>query len=195
MRTKTKLIEKDGFTFYNITDLRAEIEIGNLRTQFDDLFGGNNKEIEKSTNESFNKNWQEFFEALRPLINETVERILYDLLHDVFLAMPASFFVEDIPTPAQFYNNKVWNKYFFQIMQQTNSKNKRFQGTDIAFVWLITSRVVVKKTLQAWYSELIFVINRVKSLKDVVLIQGIKFRVKKVNYHFIKLPLGAVAGN
>uniref|UniRef100_A0A1B0G190 Hemolymph juvenile hormone binding protein n=1 Tax=Glossina morsitans morsitans TaxID=37546 RepID=A0A1B0G190_GLOMM len=76
MRTKTKLIEKDGFTFYNITDLRAEIEIGNLRTQFDDLFGGNNKEIEKSTNESFNKNWQEFFEALRPLINETVERIL-----------------------------------------------------------------------------------------------------------------------
>ncbi|KAI9584812.1 uncharacterized protein LOC119634344 [Glossina fuscipes] len=107
MRTKTKLIEKDGFTFYNITELRAEIEIGNLRTQFDDLFGGNNKEIEKSTNESFNKNWREFFEALRPLITETVERILFDLLSNVFLAMPATFFVEDIPTPAQLYNNKV----------------------------------------------------------------------------------------
>uniref|UniRef100_A0A1A9W9I8 Circadian clock-controlled protein n=1 Tax=Glossina brevipalpis TaxID=37001 RepID=A0A1A9W9I8_9MUSC len=106
MRTKTKLIEKDDLTFYNITELRAEIEIGNLRTQFDDLFGGTNKEIEKSTNESFNKNWREFFEALRPLITETVERILFDLLSNVFLALPAKYLVEDIPTPAQLYNNK-----------------------------------------------------------------------------------------
>ncbi|KAM7359406.1 circadian clock-controlled protein daywake-like [Cochliomyia hominivorax] len=106
MRTKTQLIEKGGFTFYNITSVKVDLEISKLHTQFDDLFGGNNKEVERSTNESFNKNWKEFFEALRPLINETVERVLYDILHPVFLLIPANFMVEDIPSPEKLYGNK-----------------------------------------------------------------------------------------
>ncbi|KNC20584.1 hypothetical protein FF38_00427 [Lucilia cuprina] len=106
MRTKTHLIEKGGFTFYNITSIKVDLEISKLRTQFDDLFGGNNKEIERSTNESFNKNWKEFFEALRPLINETVERVLFDILHPVFSIIPANFMIEDIPSPEKFYGSK-----------------------------------------------------------------------------------------
>lgn len=106
MRTKTKLIEKGGFTFYNVTSVKVDLDISKLRTQFDDLFGGNNKEVERSTNESFNKNWKEFFEALRPLINETVERVLFDLLHPVFLMIPANFMIEDIPTPEKLYGSK-----------------------------------------------------------------------------------------
>ncbi|XP_037825567.1 protein takeout-like [Lucilia sericata] len=106
MRTKTNLIEKGGFTFYNITSIQVDLEISKLHTQFDDLFGGNNKEVERSTNESFNKNWKEFFEALRPLINEMVERVLFDILHPVFLIIPANFMIEDIPSPEKFYGSK-----------------------------------------------------------------------------------------
>ncbi|XP_065364604.1 protein takeout [Calliphora vicina] len=106
MRTKTNLIEKGGFTFYNITSIKVDLEISKLHTQFDDLFGGNNKEVERSTNESFNKNWKEFFEALRPLINETVERVLFDILYPVFLLIPANFMIEDIPSPEKLYGKK-----------------------------------------------------------------------------------------
>ncbi|TMW43056.1 hypothetical protein DOY81_011863 [Sarcophaga bullata] len=48
MRTKTHLIEKGGFTFYNVTSVKVDLDISKLRTQFDDLFGGNNKEVERS---------------------------------------------------------------------------------------------------------------------------------------------------
>lgn len=103
MRTKNRLISKDGFTFYNITGLSTEIEIGNLKTRFDNLFGGNNEEVARTTNESFNQNWREFFESLRPLIQETVEQILFNILHKIFLIYPANFFIEDIPTPEKLY--------------------------------------------------------------------------------------------
>lgn len=106
MRTKTILFEKGDFTFYNVTEVRAELDIKKLTTQFDNLFGGNNKEIERSTNESFNKNWREFFEALRPLVTETVERIMYNIMHKIFLIYPANFFVGDIPTSKQLYGKK-----------------------------------------------------------------------------------------
>lgn len=106
MRTRTNLFERDGLTFYNITDIKVDLEIKKLHTQFDDLFGGNNKEVERSTNESFNKNWKEFFEALRPLINETVEKVLYDILHPLFLIIPAKYMIEDIPSPEKLYSGQ-----------------------------------------------------------------------------------------
>ncbi|XP_052835252.1 uncharacterized protein LOC128251987 [Drosophila gunungcola] len=106
MSTKTRLHEKGGFTFYNVTSVKVKLEVGKVRTKMDNLFNGQSKEVEKSTNQFFNDNWQDVFEALRPLVDETVERTLLDLLHKTFSLFPASFFVEDIPTSLTLYGRK-----------------------------------------------------------------------------------------
>ncbi|ALC45587.1 CG17189, partial [Drosophila busckii] len=106
MYTKTHLYEKGGYTFYNVTAVSVKLEIGGLYTKLDNLFNGRSKEVEQSTNQFFNDNWQDFFEALRPLVVETVERTLLDLLQKMFHLMPANFFVEDIPNSLAFYGRK-----------------------------------------------------------------------------------------
>ncbi|XP_037950945.1 protein takeout-like [Teleopsis dalmanni] len=106
MHTKTRLFERGNFTFYNVTNIRVDLNLGGLKTYFDNLFNGRSLEVERSTNQFFNKKWPEFFEALRPLISETVERVLFDILHKVFDIIPANFFVEDIPTSKELYKKK-----------------------------------------------------------------------------------------
>ncbi|XP_036213713.1 protein takeout [Bactrocera oleae] len=103
MRTKTRLYEKGDFTFYNVTKLRMDLSPGGVKTNFENIFNGNSKEVERSTNLFFNENWREFFEALRPLITETVETTMLDILQKVFHLVPANFFVEDIPTSTELY--------------------------------------------------------------------------------------------
>lgn len=103
MHTKTRLYEKGGFTFYNVTTVRVDLDLTGVKTGFENIFNGNSKEVEQSTNEFFNENWRDFFEALRPLITETVERILLKLLRVTFHFIPANFLVEDIPTSEQLY--------------------------------------------------------------------------------------------
>lgn len=106
LRTKTILIEKEGLTFYNVTEITMDLDVGQMQTQFDNLFGENNEEITRSANESFNKNWRDLFEAFRPVIIQSVESVLFDILRKLFLIYPANFFVEDIPTPAELYSKK-----------------------------------------------------------------------------------------
>lgn len=104
--TKTQLYEKGGFTFDNVTSVRVALNMTRVRTRFDNLFNGNSKEVERSTNEFFNENWRDFYEALKPIIVETVEGILFDLMHKVFNLIPANFFVEDIPSSKQLYDKE-----------------------------------------------------------------------------------------
>jgi len=106
MTTKTRLYEKGGYTFYNVTSVKVKVDVGKVRTRMDNLFNGHSKEVEDSTNQFFNDNWKDVFEALRPLVVETVERTLLDLLHKTFALFPASFFVEDIPTSLTLYGRK-----------------------------------------------------------------------------------------
>uniref|UniRef100_A0A1B0D0R6 Uncharacterized protein n=1 Tax=Phlebotomus papatasi TaxID=29031 RepID=A0A1B0D0R6_PHLPP len=40
MYTRTRLIERDGFVFYNVTGTRVEYDISGLRLRFDNLFDG-----------------------------------------------------------------------------------------------------------------------------------------------------------
>ncbi|XP_054726326.1 uncharacterized protein LOC129236131 [Anastrepha obliqua] len=103
MRTKTRLYEKGDFTFYNVTKIRMDLTPGGVKTNFENIFNGNSKEVERSTNLFFNENWREFFEALRPLITETVETTLLDILQKIFHLIPANFFVEDIPKSTELY--------------------------------------------------------------------------------------------
>ncbi|KAH8383773.1 hypothetical protein KR009_010409 [Drosophila setifemur] len=104
--TKTRLYEKGGFTFDNVTAVRVQLNLTRVRTNLDNLFNGRSKEVERSTNQFFNDNWRDFYEALKPLIIETVESILFDVMSTVFHLIPANFFVEDIPTPQQLYGPK-----------------------------------------------------------------------------------------
>ncbi|EDV53463.1 uncharacterized protein LOC6554908 [Drosophila erecta] len=106
MSAKTRLYEKGGYTFYNVTSVNVQLEVGKVRTRMDNLFNGHSKEVEESTNQFFNDNWKNVFEALCPLVRETVERTLLDLLHKTFVLFPASFFVEDIPTSLALYGRK-----------------------------------------------------------------------------------------
>ncbi|XP_062123280.1 uncharacterized protein LOC133836706 [Drosophila sulfurigaster albostrigata] len=106
MLAKTHLYEKGGFTFYNITSIKTKLNMTRIYTNMDNLFNGRDKEIERSTNEFFNENWREVYEAFRPLITETVETVLMELLSSVFSLIPANYFIEDIPTPKQLYGDK-----------------------------------------------------------------------------------------
>ncbi|KAH8306207.1 hypothetical protein KR018_004151 [Drosophila ironensis] len=106
MNTKTRLIERGGFTFYNVTAVKVKLEVGKVRTNMENLFNGRSKEVEKGTNQFFNENWRDLFEAMRPLVVETVERTLLDLLHKTFSIFPASFFVEDVPNSLTLYGRK-----------------------------------------------------------------------------------------
>ncbi|KAH8383771.1 hypothetical protein KR009_010411 [Drosophila setifemur] len=106
LSTKTRLIERGGFTFYNVTSVKVEMEVGKVRANMENLFNGQNKMVEDGTNKFFNDNWRDFFDAMRPLVVETVERTMLDLLQKVFHLFPASFFVEDIPNSLTLYGRK-----------------------------------------------------------------------------------------
>ncbi|XP_037943658.1 uncharacterized protein LOC119676491, partial [Teleopsis dalmanni] len=103
MHTITQLYEKGGFTFDNITNINVDLNMTRVRTHLTNLFNGASKEVEDSTNKFFNDNWRDFYEALKPIIVETVEGILYDVMSKVFHLIPANFFVEDIPTSEKLY--------------------------------------------------------------------------------------------
>ncbi|EDV92787.1 protein takeout [Drosophila grimshawi] len=103
LRTKVQLYEKGNFTFYNVTAVTAQLNMSRVHTNLDNLFNGRSKEVERSTNQFFNDNWRDFYEALKPLIVETVETIFLEIMSTVFHLIPANFFVEDIPTPQQLY--------------------------------------------------------------------------------------------
>lgn len=59
--------------------------------------------IEDSTNKFFNDNWKMLADALYTVITQTIEDILLDVLKKIFHYIPANFFIEDIPTPAELY--------------------------------------------------------------------------------------------
>ncbi|XP_017845369.1 uncharacterized protein LOC108601904 [Drosophila busckii] len=103
MLTKTTLYEKGGFTFDSVTAVRVHLNLTRVRTHLSNLFNGRSKEVESSTNQFFNDNWRDFYEALKPLIVDTVQNIMYEIMSKVFHLIPANFFVEDIPTPQQLY--------------------------------------------------------------------------------------------
>ncbi|KAH8261324.1 hypothetical protein KR044_007173 [Drosophila immigrans] len=102
MHTKTRLYEKGGFTFYNVTSCRVDFKMDGLKSYFSNLFNGN-KQLEDSTNKFFNDNWRMLADALYSVITQTIEDIMLDILKKIFHFIPANYFVSDIPTPEQLY--------------------------------------------------------------------------------------------
>ncbi|CAD7005386.1 unnamed protein product [Ceratitis capitata] len=90
MHSKTRLYEKGGFTFYNVTNCRVDFKIDGLKSYFSNLFNGN-KQLEDSTNKFFNDNWRMLADALYTVITQTIEDILLDVLKKIFHYIPANF--------------------------------------------------------------------------------------------------------
>ncbi|XP_037956596.1 uncharacterized protein LOC119686165 [Teleopsis dalmanni] len=102
MHSKTRLYEKAGFTFYNVTNCDVDFKIDGLKSYFSNLFNGN-KHLEDSTNKFFNDNWRMLADALYSVITQTIEDVLLDVLKKIFHYIPANFFISDIPTPEELY--------------------------------------------------------------------------------------------
>lgn len=119
MYTKTRLYEKGGFTFYNVTNLRVDFKLDGLKSHFSNLFNGN-KALEDSTNRFFNENWRMLADALYTVITHTIEDILIDVLQKIFHFIPANFFIVDIPTSTQLYSRNTTQLHSRQKI--TNAK-------------------------------------------------------------------------
>lgn len=119
MYTKTRLYEKGGFTFYNVTNVRVDFKLDGLKSHFSNLFNGN-KALEESTNRFFNENWRMLADALYTVITHTIEDILIDVLQKIFHFIPANFFVSDIPTSEELYSRQKNSNTKVQQKQKTS---------------------------------------------------------------------------
>ncbi|KAI8123532.1 Protein takeout [Lucilia cuprina] len=130
MHTKTRLYEKGGFTFYNVTSTHVDFKLEGLKSYFSNLFNGQKQlgeydsniintinnflcfpHTEDSTNKFFNDNWRMLTDALYTVITQTIQDILLDVLRKIFHFIPANFFVTDIPTSEQLYGKAKPKKF------------------------------------------------------------------------------------
>lgn len=58
---------------------------------------------EDSTNTYLNENWRPVSEALKPIIEKTIEDILLVILNKIFHFIPADYLISDIPKPSELY--------------------------------------------------------------------------------------------
>ncbi|XP_047513300.1 circadian clock-controlled protein daywake-like [Pieris napi] len=90
-----KLYEKDGFTFFNVTQVHVKYNIGVLKLYMHNLFDGISS-LEESTNAYLNANWRPVSESLRPILSKTIEDILLGFMRQIFHNLPATFIIEDV---------------------------------------------------------------------------------------------------
>lgn len=61
--------------------------------------------LEDTTNQYLNDNWQPVSEALRDIIERSIEDIMMGVLNKIFHYIPADYFISDIPTPDELYGS------------------------------------------------------------------------------------------
>ncbi|XP_062701149.1 protein takeout isoform X4 [Aedes albopictus] len=96
MKTTTSLYERDNHVFYNVTATKVDYTISGLKLHMGNLFEGV-KVLEDSTNQYLNDNWRPVSEALKPIIAKTIEDILLAIMQNIFIQLPAEYFVADLP--------------------------------------------------------------------------------------------------
>ncbi|KAH8383772.1 hypothetical protein KR009_010408 [Drosophila setifemur] len=69
-------------------------EIKQFRIKLENLFGGN-KDLEDTAHTLFNENWRDFYEVLRPAVEQTVEGVLLDRFKKTFNFVPATYLIKD----------------------------------------------------------------------------------------------------
>ncbi|KAF5305562.1 hypothetical protein FQA39_LY01653 [Lamprigera yunnana] len=94
VKSDVDLYKKDGFNFYNVTKAHVKFSIGGLKLFMGNLFDGV-KALEDTTNAYLNANWKPVADSLHPILVNTIEDIMLDILQRVFNNIPADFFVPD----------------------------------------------------------------------------------------------------
>lgn len=69
-------------------------EIKQFRIKLENLFGGN-KDLEDTAHTLFNENWRDFYEVLRPAVEQTVSGVLLDRFKKTFNFVPATYLIKD----------------------------------------------------------------------------------------------------
>ncbi|EDW67424.1 uncharacterized protein [Drosophila virilis] len=69
-------------------------EIGSFHIKLKNLFG-NNAELDRTAHTLFNENWRQFYDVLRPAIEQTFETVLLDRTKKIFAYVPATYFIHN----------------------------------------------------------------------------------------------------
>ncbi|XP_052834760.1 circadian clock-controlled protein daywake [Drosophila gunungcola] len=82
-------------SFANVQSVKVNFrEIKQFRIKLENLFGGN-KDLEDTANTLFNENWRDFYEVLRPAVEQTVSGVLLDRFKKTFAYVPATYLIKD----------------------------------------------------------------------------------------------------
>uniref|UniRef100_A0A1A9ZSQ6 Protein takeout n=1 Tax=Glossina pallidipes TaxID=7398 RepID=A0A1A9ZSQ6_GLOPL len=96
IKIKYKLRKEHGFTFSDVVEFHLDIkEIGGFNIKLENLFNGQ-KDLEDAANMTFNENWRDLYEALKPAIRQACEALLANRVKAVFKFIPASYFIENL---------------------------------------------------------------------------------------------------
>ncbi|XP_043655029.1 circadian clock-controlled protein daywake [Drosophila teissieri] len=88
------LATADGY-FADVQSVKVNFrEIKQFRIKLENLFGGN-KDLEDTAHTLFNENWRDFYEVLRPAVEQTVEGVLLDRFKKTFAYVPATYLIKD----------------------------------------------------------------------------------------------------
>ncbi|KAH8232634.1 hypothetical protein KR032_010787 [Drosophila birchii] len=69
-------------------------EIKQFHIELKNLFGGN-KDLEDTSHQLFNENWRDFYEVMRPAVEQTVGGVLLDRFKKTFNYVPATYLIKD----------------------------------------------------------------------------------------------------
>lgn len=69
-------------------------EIKQFHIELKNLFGGN-KDLEDTSHQLFNENWRDFYEIMRPAVEQTVSGVLLDRFKKTFAYVPATYLIKD----------------------------------------------------------------------------------------------------
>lgn len=82
-------------TFADVQRVKIALrEIGNFHINLSNLFG-DNAELNNAAHTIFNENWREFYEVLKPAIEQTFETVLLDRTKKIFAYVPATYFIHN----------------------------------------------------------------------------------------------------
>lgn len=78
-----KFVTRNNKEYVEWSNPSLDLTVGGISVHFADLFKGN-KELTETTNQAINENSQEILKELKPLVEETISSIVFNILQQVF---------------------------------------------------------------------------------------------------------------
>lgn len=81
-------------TFADVEHVKVNFqEIGNFKVKLHNLFA--DKQLEDSAHTLINENWRQFYEILRPAIEQAIEAVMLDRYKKILNYLPATYLIAD----------------------------------------------------------------------------------------------------